>query len=448
MKYHFIHTLLFGATLFVWTPTIAQVSETESIFKATPIDTNAEALSADEYRKRVLGYSLALQQSSMQAEAVRQAMREAKTSMLPSLDFSGSAQYRINDYNLDFGGAALNMAGETYSLDLDLSLPVWKGGAIRNGYQAAKTQYDIAKKSEELTLHNVVYSASVNYWSTAAKRALYQLTERYVSLIEDLEKVVADRFKEGLISKTDLLSVQARLNDARIQSNEAHKSWELAQQNFNILMGREPMVPFYLNDQIGRRDSIPTSIFDLERALENRAEFRISELNVDYQLRQLKIQRSKYLPTLAVGIKEGWGTQMLNFDGSTMFNTYVYASLQIPIFHWGAKYKNVASQRALVATKQFDLQQTRDRISQELYAAYTNLVVGTKQIGIAHQACTISKESLDLNTFSYNEGKLPIIDVLSAQVAWVQAYSSLITAMLQEKVAYADYHKAIGTIDY
>lgn len=162
----------------------------------------------------------------------------------------------------------------------------------------------------------------------------------------------------------------------------------------------------------------------------------------------MRIQRSKYLPTLAVGIKEGWGTQMLNFDGSTMFNTYVYASLQVPIFHWGAKYKNVASQRALIRSNEIDVLQRRDQISQELYAANTKLVECTRQIEIARRACEISKESLDLNTFSYNEGKLPIVDVLSAQVSWVQAYSILITAMLQEKVAYADYHKAIGSTDY
>ena len=63
---------------------------------------------------------------------------------------------------------------------------------------------------------------------------------------------------------------------------------------------------------------------------------------------------------------------------------------------------------------------------------------------MAEEACKIAEENLDLNTFSYTEGKLPIIDVLSAQVTWIQSYSSLIQTWLQQKVSLADYNKAIG----
>ena len=42
---------------------------------------------------------------------------------------------------------------------------------------------------------------------------------------------------------------------------------------------------------------------------------------------------------------------------------------------------------------------------------------------------------------------LPILDVLSAQLAWIQAYSNLIQVRLQQKVSLADYQKAIGKRD-
>lgn len=375
-------------------------------------------------------------------------MREAKTSFLPTLDFSAQAQYRINDYNLDLMGTELKMPGETYSLNADLRQVLYAGSGVKYGYQAAKTQHEIAQKSEELTMTNIVYAANLNYWSASAKRALYLLTTRYVQLIEEQTQIISERFKDGLISKTDLLQIEARLSDAKIQNSVAYKSYQLALQNLNIMMGVEPLKDVKMSDNISRLDSIPTSVMPIEQALDRRAEFSISQKNVDYQLSQLKVQRSKYLPQVAIGIQEGWGTQMLNFDGSTMFNTYAYASLSIPLFRWGAKYKNVASQRALVRSREYEVAQMRDNISQELYASYTSLVESSKQIKIAEQSTAISKESLSLNTFSYNEGKLPIIDLLSAQVVWVQANSALIQAWLQEKVAYADYNKAIGNLDY
>ena len=56
--------------------------------------------------------------------------------------------------------------------------------------------------------------------------------------------------------------------------------------------------------------------------------------------------------------------------------------------------------------------------------SWTKQTENTKQIDVAEEACKIAEENLDLNTFSYNEGKLPILDVLSAQLSWIQSYSS------------------------
>ena len=98
----------------------------------------------------------------------------------------------------------------------------------------------------------------------------------------------------------------------------------------------------------------------------------------------------------------------------------------------------------MLHSKEYDLQITKDQITLEVSNAWTNLTENTKQITVAEEACRIAEENLELNTFSYTEGKLPIIDVLSAQVTWIQSYSSLIQTWLQQKVSLADYNKAIS----
>ena len=56
----------------------------------------------------------------------------------------------------------------------------------------------------------------------------------------------------------------------------------------------------------------------------------------------------------------------------------------------------------------------------------------------------LAEENLDLITFSYNEGKASMVDVLSAQLSWTQAHTSLINAYLAEKMAVAEYRKVIS----
>lgn len=94
--------------------------------------------------------------------------------------------------------------------------------------------------------------------------------------------------------------------------------------------------------------------------------------------------------------------------------------------------------------QEFARQIAEDRISQEVSNAWTNLTENTKQIRVAESSVGIAEENLELNTFSYNEGKLPILDVLSAQLTWIQAYSSLVQSWLQQKISLVDYYKAVG----
>ena len=67
-----------------------------------------------------------------------------------------------------------------------------------------------------------------------------------------------------------------------------------------------------------------------------RPDYAISQLDVDYQKRQVSLAAAKYNPSLSIGFKETWGTQMLNISGETMFNSNVYASIKIADFPLGS----------------------------------------------------------------------------------------------------------------
>ena len=76
-----------------------------------------------------------------------------------------------------------------------------------------------------------------------------------------------------------------------------------------------------------------------------------------------------------------------------------------------------------------------DQINQELAAALTKLQETEEQVKTAKENKELAEENLDLITFSYNEGKANMVDVLSAQLSWTQAHTSLINAYLAEKMA-------------
>ena len=86
----------------------------------------------------------------------------------------------------------------------------------------------------------------------------------------------------------------------------------------------------------------------------------------------------------------------------------------------------------------------KDNISGELSAAITKLNETEKMVNAAKENMKLAQENLDLVTFSYNEGRSSIVDVLSAQLSWTQANNNMINSYLQNKMAVAEYRKTVS----
>ena len=57
----------------------------------------------------------------------------------------------------------------------------------------------------------------------------------------------------------------------------------------------------------------------------------------------------------------------------------------------------------------------------------------------------IAGENLDISTYSYNEGQATVLDVLQAQISWIQIYTNAITARFNYAVAVSAYMKITAT---
>lgn len=175
---------------------------------ALSVGAQEKPVTAADYKQKVLEYSRQIKQSAEERIAMQHAIKAAKTAFFPAVDFSGSYQYRINKYDLDFGpGMAVEMDHNTYSLGATVSQPIYAGGQIYNNYKAAQIQGQIASEAEDLTTDNIVYAADLNYWSAAARKGMYDVMCQYVDIVQELANVLTTRFNDGQISKTDLLQV-------------------------------------------------------------------------------------------------------------------------------------------------------------------------------------------------------------------------------------------------
>ncbi len=340
----------------------------------------AQTLTVEEYRAKVLEYNQDIKQSREAVKAAIYALKGVKTGFFPKLQLSGNYSYQIEDVEFMQG---VDLKHNNYSAEATLSQNVYAGSMVRKQQEAAKLQKAIARLGEELTTDNIVYAADVSYWTLAANESLFYISQEFVLIVKELDGIVQKRFDEGAISKTDLLMVKTRLKEAELQESTRNMNYQTAMQSFKIMMGVPLEEKWVIIDSIQKPVIVP-GLQSLEVALKRRADYQIAVQDFNLTKQQTKIIRSKYLPQLAVGVKETWGTPLINVSGDEKFATVAFAKLSMPIFNWGEKRQYVKQNRAMETSKELAMSKVEDQVKEELANAWVKLNENWKQVEIAN----------------------------------------------------------------
>lgn len=386
----------------------------------------------DDYRRDVIEYSRRLKVAAAGSDAAAETVGQARTGYLPRLSLDGNFTATVHHYD--------GVERWNFSVLPQLVQVVYGGGAVRAAYRQAELGYDIALCDEEFTRLDVRYTAEYTYWNLSAM-ALYAASMRqYVSIIRSLKEVVDRRFAEGYIAKGDVLMIDARLSEAEYSLVSAEQSYEVALHNFNILRGTDAALGVQLAQDI--RDSLPMpGRVVAAEALERRPDYAAARLRSEQAEAGIRAVRAPFNPQLSVGVGGMWQPYYPNSTGATYVDGSAFVKLSVPIFHWGERRRAVGAARAVQLQQEWNAALVHDDIVREEMNGWTALVQSRAQVDASEESLRIAGENLSISTYSYGEGLATILDVLQAQLSWIQLYSNAIRAHYNYAVAVSDYQR-------
>lgn len=406
---------------------------------------NAEAqqyLSCEAYREKVEAYSQLLKQQQLKTLASTEARKIANTGFLPQIDVIAEGTANLNhldQWNSEKG----EYRPYTYQALATLTQPLYTGGSLIAQKKMAQADEELNKLAVELTIDQIHYQSDAVYWNASAARAGLQAAAAFQAIVQRQYDIIRDRFDDGAISRTDLLMISTRRKEAELQYIKARQNHTLALQKLNILMGTEPDTPVDSLDEIDMTTA-PVSLLGLDEVLPRRAEYASTEVNILRSEAQRLAALSRYNPQVSMFLATGWDTGIAYMGQDVPHTPVAGINVSIPIFRWGARFKTNRQQKAYIGIQKLQQSYVADNILEELSAATTKLTETEEQVNTAQETMTLAEENLDLVTFSYNEGKANMVDVLSAQLSWTQAHTNLINAHLAAKMAAAEYRKVAG----
>ena len=388
--------------------------------------------SLQAYRDSVYLNSMDISNATVEVERATAQVHIAKTDFLPSLTASGS-------FTTDFRRSGdADLWG--FTLQPRIEQILYAGGGVRASFHRAELQSDVAAENQRMTQLDVRNAAERAYYSLSAMQLYRAATREYVAIIRSLYGVVEERFSEGYVAKGDLLQVETRLSEAEFALLEMENDYEVALHRFNALRGDTGGGDVVLSNSILDSVAMPARV-TVEQMLQQRPDMRAAALTTLAAEYGVKATRAQYNPRLTAGVSGSWQTYSPNASAKTYVDGALVVGLSVPLFHWGERRSAVAVARSDVRRAENGMEQLRRDAAEQEADGWSAMTSSYSQIQSSLHNLAIAAENLSISTYSYQEGQATVLDVLQAQISWLQLYTNAITARFNYAVAVSDYHR-------
>ena len=388
-------------------------------------------ITLSEYRQSVYDTSPELANAVAFREQSYATMRQEKTSFLPRLSASGSLKsaLRRSTSGDKFWGFAMQPA---------LTQTIYGGGVVRATFNQTMTGYESSQQNEQSVLLYMRYAADYAYWNLSAQQLYKAATDEYVAIIKSLYMVVQERYAEGYVPRSDMLQVEARLSDAEYSQIALQNNYDVALHSFNNLRSVDQSTDVILSESIIDSIPMPRRVSSEELAA-RRPDIKMAELAIRSAQLATKITRAAYNPQISATVNGSWHTFTPNISNKTYIDGAATISFSVPIYHWGERRYARARARADERIAENDLENALDDMLQEEADGWSALQNSYSQMQSSLKNLQIAGENLSISTYSYQEGQATVLDVLQAQISWIQIYTNAITARFNYAVAVSAY---------
>lgn len=333
----------------------------------------------------------------------------------------------------------------TWTAGIQLLQPLYTGGKIRAGYSMSKIGKELAQLNQELSRVEVILLTDEAYWQLVETMELCAAAEKYMEVITELYRNVENAYEVGLKSKNDLLKVQVKKNEAKLQLRRAENGIILARMNLAHTIG----VPLTSDIKTSNEITIPKDIrFENEFDITPRPEYQMLAKQVEFKGKDIKLTRSQFLPNIGVGA--GWNY----YDGAKMngdkllhggsFSAQV--SVSIPLFQWGEGINKVRAKQTEKQIAELQRLDAIEKMTLEVTKAHNQLDESKLEVEITTNSLEQAEENLKTSKEHYEVGLESLADFLEAQTLWQKAWAELITAKATLKLNETKYLKACGQL--
>lgn len=333
-----------------------------------------------------------------------------------------------------------------------LTQPIYMGGQIRALNNITKYAEQLAKAARNSVVQDVVYAVDEAYWTVISLSAKKKLAESFVSLVDTLHYNVNAMLEEGVATRSDLLSVDVKLNEARIALTKVNNGLTLSRMALAQLCGLPVDAGITLADENYTPYSPKNTELNYNMAdvYARRQDLEVLRQGISVMKGKEKLSMGDMLPKIGLIGAYSFSNPNLNDGFQKKFGGgfSVGATVSIPIWHWGGNYNKYRAAKAATTAQKLLLEDMEEKVELQVNQAKFSFQEALKTYEMTLANMKSAEANLENAQYGFKEGVLTTDDVIGAQTAWLQANSEKIDAEIGIHLCEVYLSKVLGFLDY
>jgi outer membrane protein TolC len=298
----------------------------------------------------------------------------------------------------------------------------------------ARARAEIAARGLTVTVVREFYGLLAAQGKTLSTQAAADEAQRFLDNSRKLEQ-------GGEVAHSDVIKAQIQANDQQRTLQDAKLSEQNARLTLAVLLFPNFFQDFSLVDDLAATPALLPIAEVQQMAQKNNPELSAAFAALEVANHEVTVARAGHLPTLVLDYFYGIDANhfAVSTDGIRNLGYSAAATLNIPVWHWGAIESKVKQAELQRHQAQVELSAAQRQAIADLQSFYSEAETARGQLDTLRNSAELAADSLRLTNLRYQAGEAIALEVVDAQNTLTQARNNY-------RDGEARYHVAIANL--
>ena len=314
-------------------------------------------------------------------------------------------------------------------------------------YRRSSAALAQARAKAEIATRGLVVTVTQGYYGLVVAQRKYATAQRAATEAQRFLKISQQLENGGEVARADVVKASIQTQQRQRDLQEAQLDMQHSRLDLVVMLFREWNENFSVVDDLQTPEPLPAFPEVEVAGKKNNPELRAALAALEAANHQVTAAWGGLLPSLSVDYFYGIDSNQfaVRTDGVRNLGYSTVASLQIPIFSWGADRSKLKQAELRRDQAKLELSHEQRLLLAHLRQFYEEANAARSEMESLASSAEMAADSLRLTNLRYQAGESTVLEIVDAQNTLTQARNAYDDGQVRYRVAVANLQTLTGS---